>query len=137
MVLLLRARPHRRASDPCVRDMGPSSTRRDRSTGSLPALLSVVTMQVAVAADVTDGSRPNCARGSAGSPRRVSPCRPAQEVISASLSTATVGVPSRRPHCEPRTQAAPDVAMVGVPDDQTASCWKPGSDWSVIGTSSL
>ena len=94
-----------------------------RSTRS-PVPLSVVTSRSPLRADVTERSRPNrrsaCGRvtettAPASSKRR--------KIISESFSTATASVPSRLPHCEPRTQVAPDVAMVGSPDDHAASCW--------------
>ncbi len=57
--------------------------------------------------------------------------------ILLSLSAATARVPFSAPHCDPRTQVAPEVAKVGSPERQRAPNCLPGSEKSVIGTDSL
>ena len=87
---------------------------------------------------MTERSRPSW-RSFLGATVHLSlPSRPNfMKITRFALSAATASVPSSRPHCVPWTQEAPDVATVGSPELHRALIWRPGSDWSVIGTDSL
>ena len=104
-------------------------TRRIRS--STP--LSVVTSRSPSRADVTNRSRPNCCSARGDVPTRGAGRVEVEEQEPASLrrgdGQGAAGHPTPRRAPTPR----PRWRWSGTPEDQAASCWMPGSDWSVIG----
>ena len=54
-----------------------------------------------------------------------------------SFRKATASAPFQLPHHGPFNHAAPLGARVGLPDDHSASIWRPGNAWLVIGGDSL